>query len=74
MYYWLSIALVVLGLLVLAAVLTRTLVLLRRFDRAASMVAGHSHDRVGLLRARFAAVRVAVADRRGQPSTIDVNE
>ncbi|PRX45058.1 hypothetical protein B0I33_110157 [Prauserella shujinwangii] len=81
MYYVLSGTLVGLGIIVFGAVLFRTIRHLRLFHRAASMVTANTHDRVGLLRARSAAIRVAVAERRdrsrareGQHSTIDVNE
>ncbi|WP_199432145.1 bacteriophage holin [Qaidamihabitans albus] len=81
MYYVLSVALAALGIFVLGAVLLHTVRLLRRYNRTVSMVTAESRDRVGLLRARSAAVRVAVARRRDHAradgelhSTIDVNE
>ncbi|GAA1025238.1 MULTISPECIES: bacteriophage holin [Amycolatopsis] len=52
------------GLLVLALLLVRTAGVLRRFRRTMSMVSADTHDRTGLIRARSAALRVAVAERR----------
>jgi hypothetical protein len=65
------IALIVLGLLVLAAILIRVLRVLRRFNQTVSMVTTNTQDRTGLLRARSAALRVAVGQRRtaGKPVT-----
>jgi uncharacterized membrane protein len=64
-------ALVVLGLLVLAVMLIRLLRVLRRFNQTVSMVATNTQDRTGLLRARSAALGVAVRQRRtaGKPVT-----
>jgi hypothetical protein len=65
------IALIVLGLLVFAVVLIRVLRVLRRFNQTVSMVSTNAQDRTGLLRARSAALRVAVKQRRtaGKPVT-----
>jgi uncharacterized membrane protein len=60
----LALALAVLGVLVLAVVLVRLLRVLRRFTRTMSMVATNTQDRAGMLRARSAALRVAVEQRR----------
>lgn len=65
MFYVLSGALVAFGIVVLGLVVLRLVSLLRRFNRTASMVTASTHDRVGLLRARTAAVKVAIAERRG---------
>jgi len=59
-----TIALVVIGLLVLAVVLVRLLRVLRQFNQTVSMVSTNTQDRAGLLRARSAALRVAVRQRR----------
>jgi hypothetical protein len=60
-----SIVLAVLGLILLGLLLFRVAKVLRRFRQATSMVATNTHDRTGLLRARSAALRVAIAQRRG---------
>ena len=52
------------GVLLLVLLLVRTSGVLRRFRRTVSMVSTHTQDRTGLLRARSAALRVAVAERR----------
>ncbi|WP_033287508.1 bacteriophage holin [Amycolatopsis jejuensis] len=56
------------GLVVLALLLVRIAGVLRRFRRTVSMVSTHTQDRTGLLRARSAALRVAVAERRSKPA------
>jgi hypothetical protein len=58
-----TIALVVIGMLVLAVVLVRLVRVLGRLNQVVSMVSTHTHDRAGLLRARSAALRVAVGQR-----------
>ena len=58
-----TIALVVIGLLVLAVVLVRLLRVLRQFNQTVSMVSTNTRDRAGLLRARSAALRVAFGQR-----------
>ncbi|QRP49987.1 bacteriophage holin [Amycolatopsis sp. FDAARGOS 1241] len=55
------------GLLVLILLLVRTIRVLRGFRRTVSMVAEDTQDRTGLIRARSAALRVAVAQRREAP-------
>ncbi|MFI5606712.1 bacteriophage holin [Amycolatopsis sp. NPDC051903] len=55
------------GLLVLILLLVRTIRVLRGFRRTVSMVAEDTQDRTGLIRARSAALRVAVAQRRETP-------
>ncbi|WP_179956745.1 bacteriophage holin [Amycolatopsis anabasis] len=65
MWYLPSIALAVLGLLLLGFLVVRVVRVLRRFQHTISMVATDTHDRTGLLRARSAAVRVALEQRRG---------
>ncbi|GAA3569791.1 hypothetical protein GCM10022222_62400 [Amycolatopsis ultiminotia] len=57
------------GLLLLVVLLVRTIGVLRRLRRTVSMVSAAAHDRTGLLRARSAALRVAVAQRREAPRT-----
>jgi hypothetical protein len=62
-----TVVLLAAGLLVLIVLLVRTLRVLRGFRRTMSMVATNTQDRTGLLRARSAALRVAVAQRRAAP-------
>lgn len=62
-----TVVLLAAGLLVLIVLLVRTLRVLRGFRRTMSMVATNTQDRTGLLRARTAALRVAVARRREAP-------
>jgi hypothetical protein len=62
-----TIALAVLGLLILVLLLVRTARVLRGFRRTASMVAANTQDRAGLVRARSAALRLAFAERRRKP-------
>ncbi|HWD02464.1 MAG TPA: bacteriophage holin [Amycolatopsis sp.] len=57
------------GLLILILLLARTFRVLRTFRRTVSMVAGHTQDRAGLIRARSAALRVSVAQRRDAAET-----
>ncbi|MGW4486227.1 bacteriophage holin [Amycolatopsis sp. NPDC004368] len=57
------------GLVVLIVLAVRTIRVLRQFRRTMSMVATNTQDRTGLLRARSAALRVAVAQRRDTPET-----
>jgi hypothetical protein len=66
-----AIALIVFGLLVFVLVLIRLLRVLRQFKQAMSMVTTNTQDRTGMLRARSAALRVAVKQRRtvGKPVT-----
>ena len=52
------------GALLLVLLLVRTSGVLRRFRRTVSMVSTQTQDRTGLIRARSAALRVAVAERR----------
>nr|WP_298177615.1 bacteriophage holin [Saccharomonospora sp.] len=59
-----SVALVVVAAAACGLVGFRVLRLLRTYRVTASMVAAHTSDRVGLLRARSAAVRVAITERR----------
>ncbi|SFQ55628.1 hypothetical protein SAMN05421810_109188 [Amycolatopsis arida] len=63
MWYVLSIVLVAFGLVVLGAVAARAVRALRRFDAAARLVAERTRDDAGLLRARAAGLRVAMARR-----------
>ncbi|WP_328610030.1 bacteriophage holin [Amycolatopsis sp. NBC_00345] len=67
MPYLPTVVLLAAGLLVLIVLLVRTLRVLRGFRRTMSMVATNTQDRTGLLRARSAALRVAVAQRREAP-------
>jgi uncharacterized membrane protein len=59
-----ALALALLGVLVLAVVLVRLSRVLRRFTQTMNMVATNTQDRAGMLRARSAALRVAVEQRR----------
>ncbi|RZQ63665.1 bacteriophage holin [Amycolatopsis suaedae] len=71
MSYLPSIALAVAGLVLLVVLLIRLVRGLRALRRTSSMVATDASDRAGLLRARYAAVRVAVTQRwpsRGAPA------
>lgn len=63
MPYVVSILLLVLGLVLLVLRVLGVLRALRRFRSTQVEVAGHVEDRVGLLKARTAGVRVAVAER-----------
>ncbi|WP_162830338.1 bacteriophage holin [Amycolatopsis palatopharyngis] len=80
MLYVLSIALVAMGLIVLGALAFQVAKALRRFNHAVSMVSTNTQDGVGLLRARSAGVRVAIARRvhrnnsDEQDSKIGLNE
>ncbi|WP_026361464.1 bacteriophage holin [Amycolatopsis nigrescens] len=69
MSYLPSIALAVLGILLLGVLLTRIFRLLRRFRHTMSMVATDTQDKAGLLRARSAAIRVAIQQRRDASAT-----
>jgi len=59
-----SLVLVVAGLIVLVALLVKTVRVLRAFKQTASMVATNTQDRAGLIRARAAGLRVAFTQRR----------
>lgn len=63
MPYVLSIVLLVLGVLLLLAFVLGAFRALRRLRSAQSEVSAHIRDRVGLLKARTAALRVAFAER-----------
>lgn len=52
------------GVVLLAALVVRSAVGLRRFNRSMNMVVADTRERVGLLRARGAALRVAFARRK----------
>ncbi|HVV14787.1 bacteriophage holin [Amycolatopsis sp.] len=67
MSYLPSIVLAAAGLLILAALLFRLFRLLRRFRSTMSMVLTDYNDRAGLVRARAAGVRYALAQRRHTP-------
>lgn len=56
--------LAVLGVLLLAVLLIRTLVVVRRFQRSSAVVRAGFTDATGLLKARTAALRVAFQERR----------
>jgi hypothetical protein len=60
-----SIALAVAGLILLFVLLLRLRRVLRGLTQTMSMVATNTQNRTGLLRARSAALRVAIAQRRG---------
>lgn len=64
MFYVLSVGLVALGVIVLVIVGVVVAGRLRRYLSAASMVSASTQDHVGLLRARSAAVKIAVAEKR----------
>ncbi|WP_197318967.1 bacteriophage holin [Saccharomonospora sp. NB11] len=64
MSYVVSAAVVLVALVVLGFVIFRVFRLLRAYRATASMVSARAGDRVGLLRARSAAVRVAIRERR----------
>jgi len=66
-----SVALALAGLVLLVVLLVRTVGTLRRFSRTASMVTRDSGDRAGMLRARSAALRVAVDARHRGQATYD---
>ncbi|GAB2964060.1 bacteriophage holin [Saccharothrix stipae] len=57
-------ALIVLGVVVLVVTVLRVIGPLRRFRAASTLVGDRVGDGVGLLRARYAALAVAVAERR----------
>lgn len=59
-----TLALVALGLIVLAAIALRVIRSLRRFASARTLVRDRVGDNVGLLKARTAALKVAFARRR----------
>jgi hypothetical protein len=59
-----TLALVALGLIVLAAIALRVIRSLRRFASARTLVRDRVGDNVGLLKARTAALKVAFAQRR----------
>lgn len=60
-----AIALLVVGLVLLGVLAVRLVKGLRRFNRTVNMVVANTKDSVGLLRARAAAVRVAITQRTG---------
>ncbi|GAA1986103.1 bacteriophage holin [Amycolatopsis minnesotensis] len=64
MSYLPSALLIVLGLVLLALIAVRAGKTLRRFRHTMSMVATNTQDRTGMLRARSAALRVAIDERR----------
>ncbi|HVW43283.1 MAG TPA: bacteriophage holin [Amycolatopsis sp.] len=67
MSYLPSILLAVAGLVILVAVAVRVFRGLRRFRATLSIVMTRTNDRAGLVRARSAGVRVALAQRRNTP-------
>ncbi|WP_086825124.1 bacteriophage holin [Allokutzneria sp. NRRL B-24872] len=74
MPYLLSLLLVLVGLAVLLFVAVRVFRSLSRFGAAAAAVGGHVDDRAGLLRARTAALKVAIAERRSTRSANDSDD
>ncbi|GAA1337658.1 bacteriophage holin [Saccharothrix algeriensis] len=64
MPYLPSLVLLLVGMVFLIVVLVRVLRSLRRFRAASTLVGNRVGDGAGLLRARFAALGVAVAERR----------
>ncbi|MCC8243703.1 bacteriophage holin [Saccharothrix luteola] len=64
MPYLPSLVLIVLGVVVLVPFAVRALRSLRRFRAASTLVGDRVGDGVGLLRARSAALQVALAERR----------
>ena len=79
MPYLPSLVLIALGLVVLVALGVRVVGALRRFRAASTLVGDRVGDGAGLLRARFAALGVALAERRpdqarqGQPRVPSVD-
>ncbi|MFS8098848.1 bacteriophage holin [Lentzea alba] len=71
MPYTPTLALIAFGLIVLVAIGVRVIRSLRRFASARTLVGDRVGDRVGLLKARTAALKVAIAQRRpsGQART-----
>ncbi|MCP3803718.1 bacteriophage holin [Allokutzneria sp. A3M-2-11 16] len=69
MPYLLSLLLVVAGLVVLVVVAVKVFRSLSRFGAAYAAAGRHVDDRAGLLRARSAALKVAIAERRSTKST-----
>ncbi|MFI7119031.1 bacteriophage holin [Amycolatopsis sp. NPDC049868] len=65
MSYLPSILLAVAGLILLFVLLIKLRRVLRVLTHTMSMVATNTRNRTGLLRARSAALRVAIAQRRG---------
>ncbi len=59
-----TLALIAIGLIVLVAISVRVIRSLRRFARTRTLVRDRVGDRVGLLKARTAALKVAFAQRR----------
>lgn len=59
-----TLALIALGLIVMVAIGLRVIRSLRRFASARTLVGDRVGDRVGLLKARSAALKVAFAQRR----------
>lgn len=66
MLFVLSGALIAFGIVLLVVGVLVFLRPLRRFHRTSSMVTARTQDQLGLLRARKAAVRVAIAERRNR--------
>lgn len=63
-YFWSTVVLLALGVVLLVAFVVRMFGAVRRFRAAQKQVTDDVTDRAGLLRARVAAVRVAIAERR----------
>ncbi|MFD1152200.1 bacteriophage holin [Saccharothrix hoggarensis] len=59
-----TLALILFGLVALVAVTVRVIGSLRRFRAASTLVGDRVGDGAGLLKARFAALSLAVAERR----------
>jgi hypothetical protein len=59
-----TLALIALGLVVLLAIGVRVIRSLRRFASTRTLVGGRVGDGVGMLKARSAALKVALAERR----------
>ncbi|WP_063741394.1 bacteriophage holin [Saccharothrix syringae] len=64
MPYLPTLVLIAVGLVALVAVAVRVIRSLRRFRAASTLVGNRVGDGVGLLRARFAALGVALVERR----------
>ena len=63
---WIVVSVATVGLVLLVSVLVRAFRDVRRFGATAAVVGGRIEDRRGMLRARFAALRVAMKQTRAR--------